>query len=273
MPETYSPTQLGENTSVRVHVSVAPVLTECYQLALKSKHAPQIKDQLLALVVAVAKMCQDLHPGMGHREAFRLKVMLGEIDSDPPKPYWWANGLHLTAKTANQTGHTQVKTVIDALVPQLRAYFGKPGEVSFKEVGEDSVWQVSLLSDTLAPIQENFVAPNAISLAEGLLSEKAWFRAVYAGTELVGFIMLYGDAEEAVYFLWRFMIAGPYQGRGYAKEAIDLLVEYVRTRPNATELLVSYGQGEGSPEGFYRKYGFEPNGEIDDNEIIASLKL
>ena len=36
----------------------------------------------------------------------------------------------------------------------------------------------------------------------------------------------------------------------------------------------SAGQGEGSPIGFYERYGFERTGEIVfDNEVLLQLKL
>ena len=42
----------------------------------------------------------------------------------------------------------------------------------------------------------------------------------------------------------------------------------------ATELITSCVPGEGSPEPFYRRYGFVPNGETDeDGEIILTLDL
>jgi diamine N-acetyltransferase len=36
---------------------------------------------------------------------------------------------------------------------------------------------------------------------------------------------------------------------------------------------LSYVPGEGSPEGFYRRLGFEPTGEENEGEIMASLRL
>ncbi len=90
---------------------------------------------------------------------------------------------------------------------------------------------------------------------------------------LVGFIMLDDDAENREYYLWRLMIDAGHQGRGYGAQAVQRLVEYVRTRPGARELLTSYVPGEGSPEGFYRKLGFEPTGEVEDGEIVMRLRL
>ena len=68
--------------------------------------------------------------------------------------------------------------------------------------------------------------------------------------------------EEPEDFLWRFIIVGPHHGKGFGRRAIELLVDYVRTLPGATELLVSCGQGEGSPEEFYLKMGFKHNGKM-----------
>jgi diamine N-acetyltransferase len=143
--------------------------------------------------------------------------------------------------------------------------------VSLREVTAETVRQVCKLSDTLPEAQQKMVAPNAVSIAQAHFSDKAWFRAVYADEVLVGFVMLYDDPEEHEYYLWRLMIAGPYQGLGYGKRALELLIEYVRTRPGAEALYTSYVPAEGGPQGFYRKLGFEPTGEVDGGELVAKL--
>lgn len=146
-------------------------------------------------------------------------------------------------------------------------------EVSLREITSETVVQICKLSDTLSEQQQKMVAPNAISIAQAHFSDKAWFRAIYADEMAVGFIMLYDNSENPEYFLWRLMIAGPYQGKGYGRKATELLVEYVKTRPGARELSTSYVPIEGGPEGFYRKMGFEPTGELDDGEIVVRLTL
>jgi diamine N-acetyltransferase len=146
-------------------------------------------------------------------------------------------------------------------------------EVSLREITSETVVQICKLSDTLSEQQQKMVAPNAISIAQAHFSDKAWFRAIYADEMAVGFIMLYDDSENPEYFLWRLMIAGPYQGKGYGRKATELLVEYVKTRPGARELSTSYVPIEGGPEGFYRKMGFGPTGEVDDGEIVVRLTL
>jgi diamine N-acetyltransferase len=54
---------------------------------------------------------------------------------------------------------------------------------------------------------------------------------------------------------------------------MELLIEHVRGRPMAEELVLSYVPGDGSPEGFYRGLGFEPTGELDEDEVMMSLRV
>ena len=145
--------------------------------------------------------------------------------------------------------------------------------VSLREVTAETVRAVCRLSDTLPEAQQKMVAPNAVSIAQAHFNPKAWFRAIYADETLVGFIMLYDDPGEHEYFLWRLMIAAPYQGMGFGKRALELLVDYVRTRPGAEALATSYVPVEGGPEGFYRKFGFEPTGDFEDGEMVVKLDL
>jgi diamine N-acetyltransferase len=150
---------------------------------------------------------------------------------------------------------------------------GPGAVVTLREITEETLDPIIRLSDTLQPPQSKMVATNAVSIAQAHFNKYAWFRAIYADEAPVGFIMLYDSPDEKTYFLWRLMVGAPYQGMGFGRRAVELLVEYVRTRPDATELLVSCGQGEGSPEGFYRRLGFERNGKMYDHEVGLSLPL
>jgi len=150
---------------------------------------------------------------------------------------------------------------------------GRGARVTLREITEKTVVAICRLSDTLPEDQRKMVAPNAISIAQAHFAEHAWFRAVYADEMPVGFVMLWDDPKKAVYGLWRLMIAAPHQGRGYGRRALEQVVEYVKGRPNATELKASYVPMEGGPEGFYRKLGFEPTGETEGEEIVVRLAL
>lgn len=142
--------------------------------------------------------------------------------------------------------------------------------VTLREVTADTLRAVCKLE--VAPEQQGFVAPNAFSIAEASFEPKAWFRAVYAGEEPVGFVMLELDDEQDTYFLWRFMIDHRHQGRGHGRAALDLVVEHVRAR-GARQLFSSYVPGDAGPGAFYERYGFVETGEMDEDERVIRLDL
>lgn len=143
--------------------------------------------------------------------------------------------------------------------------------VSLREVTGETVRAICNLKVTEA--QNSFVAPNAVSIAQAHFEPKAWFRAVYAGEAPVGFVMLYDDADEPEYFLWRFMIDQRYQKHGFGRQALLQLIDYVKTRPDAKVLLTSCVPEEGGPEPFYTSLGFERNGKMAGIEAVMELKL
>lgn len=128
----------------------------------------------------------------------------------------------------------------------------------------------------VAPGQERFVAPNPWSLAQALVAgDKAWPRAIVAGDDVVGFLMLGIDPADdrgRPYGLWRLMIGEPHQRRGYAKAALALAVDEVRRRAGR-ELYTSWVDAPGGPAEFYLRLGFEPTGELDEGEVVARLRL
>ena len=117
------------------------------------------------------------------------------------------------------------------------------------------------------------VIAQGVSIAQAYFSKHAWFRAIYADETPVGFLMLEDQPDKPEYYLWRFMIDASYQGMAFGKHAMVLLIEHVKTRPNATELLTSVHQAEGGPQGFYEKLGFRLTGECEEGEAMMRLPL
>ena len=144
-------------------------------------------------------------------------------------------------------------------------------EVTLDEVTEDTVRTICRLM--VAPDQARFVAPNAVSLAQAMFAPTAWFRAVAADGIPVGFVLIGEDPETGTPILWRFMIDARHQGKGYGRAAIHLLLEQVRSRPGATELRTSWVPAPGGPGAFYEGLGFQPTGEIDEGEVVATIAL
>lgn len=128
--------------------------------------------------------------------------------------------------------------------------------------------------------QKGLVAPNAVSIAQAHFEPAAWFRAICADDEPVGFLMLYDPTrttapEEgpATAFLWRFMIDGKHQRRGYGRAALDLAIAHVRSLPGVERLVTSYVDAPGNAAPLYLAAGFQPTGRVDDGEIVLELPL
>jgi diamine N-acetyltransferase len=151
--------------------------------------------------------------------------------------------------------------------------------VSLREISDDNRAAVEALAVT--EDQTNYVASVTQSLqdAEDYPDAKPWYRAVYADDEPVGFVMISDgitvDDPTYVgpYYLWRLLVDSRFQGRGFGTAALDLIVEHVRTRPDARTLLVSHVVGPTSPVTFYQRYGFRLTGEVHEDEPILELDL
>ena len=144
--------------------------------------------------------------------------------------------------------------------------------VTLREITKDTVRAIVKLE--VAPGQEQFVATNGMSIAEAHFSpEVAWFRAIYVDESPAGFVMLSDDPVKPEYYLWRFMIDADFQRRGIGQRALELVMDYVRTRPGATHLLTSVVPGEGTPGPFYERMGFVYTGERDDDELVMRREL
>lgn len=149
--------------------------------------------------------------------------------------------------------------------------------VELREISDANRPAVTALR--VAPGQERFVDAVEESLAEAAETPEAkpWYRAVYAGEEPVGFVMLSWNVTPAPgilgpWFLWRLLIDERHQRRGYGHAALEQLVDLIRAE-GATELLTSYNPDDGNPWPFYERFGFVPTGDVEDGEIVLRLAI
>jgi diamine N-acetyltransferase len=150
--------------------------------------------------------------------------------------------------------------------------------VALHEVTAATVRDVCRLE--VAPEQRHLVAPNAVSIAQAYFEPAAWFRAIHAAGELVGFAMLYDPTRSTMpddgrenCWLWRFMIDSRYQRHGYGSAALALLIEHVRTLPGVTHFKVSFVPGVGNASSLYGRAGFRATGEVAEGEAVMALAL
>ena len=142
-------------------------------------------------------------------------------------------------------------------------------EVELREITAGNVRDVMRLS--VRPEQESFVAPNAWSIAEAAYTDQRWLRAIYAGDDPVGLVLV--SERPGRYYLWRFMIDATHQRLGYGRAAMQQVIDRVRGFDDGEELFLSFVPGEDGPEAFYRSLGFEPTGREHGGEHEMRLGL
>ncbi len=135
-----------------------------------------------------------------------------------------------------------------------------------------------------APGQERYLGSMASHFEDADEEPRAlphpWAVHDAASGQLVGFAMISDGIPEPIdddlvgpYFLWRLLIDESFQRRGYGAATIDAIAAYLETRPGADVLFTSCAVGDGSPRGFYLRYGFTDTGRVMWEENVLALDL
>jgi len=152
-------------------------------------------------------------------------------------------------------------------------------DITFSRITQANAGEIMRLSRTLSPEQQKLVAPNAVSIVEGVYTPNSWFRGIYEKETPVGFIMLsFGSELDSGIphlkdvFLWRYMIAAPHQGRNIGFLALKKVIGQLQ-RSGYSHFYTSCSMDEGSPYSFYLKCGFIDTGRTIEDEQLLHIDL
>ena len=159
--------------------------------------------------------------------------------------------------------------------------------IRLEAVNGKNVWELLKLS--IEDSQREFVASNEVSIIEAYTAITAHGYAypfgIYDGDIPVGFLMIGFDKDDYWenapkiandnYNMQRLMIDKKYQGKGYGKEALKLAIEFIKTLPcgPAEYCWLSYESENEIAKNLYKSFGFVETEDMDENEIIAIMKL
>lgn len=145
--------------------------------------------------------------------------------------------------------------------------------ITFKEITEKNYQQCLKLRVSQA--QGDFVGSNASSLAKAyVFQERVTPFAIYDEDLMVGFLLLRHNVALKNCFLWEFMIDESHQSKGYGKQALQLLIEWVKTNTDARSLTTTYKFGNVWAEQLYKKAGFkvlDSSEEYQEEDLILHL--
>jgi len=121
------------------------------------------------------------------------------------------------------------------------------------------------------PLLEEFVASNAVSIAQSKI-EKDWtIKAIYSDDTMVGFTMYGYSRKYSFYEICRLMIDHRYQSRGYGRSALYQVIDRMRMEFNKPDIYLSFHSNNRVAKVLYEKIGFIDTGKVIDNEILYVL--
>ena len=129
---------------------------------------------------------------------------------------------------------------------------------------------------TLAPGQEAFVSHPIRSLAQAYVyRDQCQPFGIYAAGKMVGYVMVIYDYDVPEYDIWHMMIDRAEQGRGCGGDALDRVIEYIRTKPFGDSDRVALTCSRDNPVArrLYESRGFAPTGAEDEDEIELAMTV
>ncbi|WP_332648504.1 GNAT family N-acetyltransferase [Lysinibacillus sp. 54212] len=133
------------------------------------------------------------------------------------------------------------------------------------DITKDNWLDVVFLSttDKMPMICEEFVASNALSLVQAQY-EKNWItKAIEVDTVLVGFTMYGKEPDEEQYTICRLMIDYKYQGKGYGRKAMEIILAALKSKQDGLDIYLSV-----EPQNIVAKKLYESCGFISTNRIV-----
>lgn len=123
--------------------------------------------------------------------------------------------------------------------------------------------------------QKKFVATNQYSLAQAYAQPECVPLALYAENKPVGFAMYSLDADDHQYWIYRLMIDQRHQGKGYGREAMNLLIDRIRALSDEDHryIYISFEPENAVARSLYESLGFLPDGRIEYGEVVYRLEL
>ena len=146
--------------------------------------------------------------------------------------------------------------------------------IELKPITEDNF--IDAFDLRLALGQESFVSHPVRSLAQAYVyRDQCQPFGIYAGDKMVGYVMVIYDYDVPEYDIWHMMIDDAEQGHGYGSEALDRVIEYIRTKPFGDSGRIALTCNTNNPiaRKLYERKGFTATGVEDEDEIEMVLNL
>ena len=128
----------------------------------------------------------------------------------------------------------------------------------------------------LLPEQERFVSHPIRSLAQAYVyRNQCQPFGIYVKNQMVGYVMVIYDDAVPEYDIWHMMIDASMQGRGYGGEALDRVIDYIKTKPfgDSRRIALTCNKDNAVARRLYERKGFSATGVEDEDEVELVLSI
>jgi diamine N-acetyltransferase len=150
--------------------------------------------------------------------------------------------------------------------------------ITLKDVTKQNWFDIIRLSsaeDLKNKVFEKTIASNCLSLAQASIEENWTVKAIYQNDMPIGFTM-YGYSDElAGYEICRIMIDYKFQGNGFGKKALLLVIKEMVNQFKSEEIYITFVPDNEIAKQLYLSVGFKDTGKVIkavEDELIYSIK-
>ena len=121
--------------------------------------------------------------------------------------------------------------------------------------------------------EQEYVAPNAFSLAQAAYETDAFPLAIYADGVLAGFLMWNYDSGLGVWGLARLMVTPEYRSRGIARGAVSMLLSQLRAQKGKIPFYTCVPADNEAALALMQSLGFSTLRDMEDGELLMRIQL
>lgn len=147
-------------------------------------------------------------------------------------------------------------------------------ELFLKRVDESNF--IECFNLRLGEGQDRFVSTTIRSLAQAYVYyNQCTPFGIYKDDTMVGYVMVIYDYDEGTYNLWHMIIDEKYQGKGYGTAAVELCIDYIKTKPFgiSNTVILTCNADNSHAIHIYEKLGFKVTGDMDEDELVMKLVI
>lgn len=149
--------------------------------------------------------------------------------------------------------------------------------ITLKDVNKQNwidIVRLSSAEDQRNRVFEKTIASNCLSLAQASIEENWTVKAIYLNDRPIGFTM-YGYSDElSGYEICRIMIDYKFQGNGYGKQALLLVIKEMVNQFHCDEIFITFVPENEIAKQLYLSVGFKDTGKVIkavEDELIFSI--